>query len=48
MHTFMLKKLPLDKDIETKKVLKKIASTLRALAELKGVVSTIPNVSNYK
>jgi len=43
MNTFKLKKLPLDKDIETKKVLKKLASTHRALAELKGVVSTIPN-----
>ena len=39
----MLKKLPIEKDIETKKVLKKLASTHRALAELKGVVSTIPN-----
>jgi Fic family protein len=43
MNTFKLKKLPLDKDIETKKVLKKLASTHRAFAELKGVVSTIPN-----
>jgi len=39
----MLKKLPIEKDIETKKVLKKLASTHRALAELKDVVSTIPN-----
>ncbi len=39
----MLKKLPLEKDVETKKVLKKLASAHRALAELKGVVSTIPN-----
>ena len=39
----MLKKLPIEKDIETKKVLKKLASAHRALAELKGVVSTIPN-----
>ena len=39
----MIKKLPIEKDIETKKVLKKLASAHRALAELKGVVSTIPN-----
>jgi len=41
----MLKKLPIGKDIETKKVLKKLASAHRALAELKGVVATIPNES---
>ncbi len=41
----MLKKLPIEKDIETKKVLKKLATAHRALAELKGVVSTIPNES---
>ena len=39
----MLAKLPLEKDIETKKVLKKLASAHRALAELKGIASTIPN-----
>jgi len=39
----MLKKLPIEKDIETKKVLKKLASAHRSLAELKGVVATIPN-----
>ena len=38
-----LKKLPLDKDIESRKILKKLASAHRALAELKGVVSSIPN-----
>lgn len=43
MNTSQLKKLPLNKDIETKKILKKVASAHRALAELKGVVSTIPN-----
>lgn len=43
MNTSELKKLPLAKDIETKRILKKLASTHRALAELKGVVSTIPN-----
>ncbi len=39
----MLKKLPIEKDIETKKVLKKLSSAHRALAELKGIASTIPN-----
>ncbi len=39
----MLKKLPLEQDVESKKVLKKLTSAHRALAELKGVVSTIPN-----
>ncbi len=39
----MLKKLPIEQDVETKKVLKKLALAHRALAELKGVVSTIPN-----
>ncbi len=39
----MLKKLPFEQDIETKKVLKKLATAHRALAELKGVVATIPN-----
>jgi len=38
-----LKKLPLNQDIETRKILKKLPSTHRALAELKGIVSTIPN-----
>lgn len=43
MKTAELKKLPLEKDIESKKVLKKLASAHRALAELKGIASTIPN-----
>ncbi len=41
----MLKKLPIGKDIETKKVLKKLVFAHRALAELKGVVTSIPNES---
>ena len=41
----MLKKLPLEKDVETKKVLRKLTSAHRALAELKGIISTIPNES---
>ena len=43
MESEKLKKLPLKKDIESKKVLKKLASAHRALAELKGIVSSIPN-----
>lgn len=43
MESEKLKKLPLQQDIETKKVLKKLASAHRALAELKGIVSSIPN-----
>jgi len=39
----ILKKLPLEQDIESKKILKKLASVHRALAELKGIVSSIPN-----
>lgn len=43
MESEKLKKLPLKQDIETRKVLKKLASAHRALAELKGIVSSIPN-----
>ncbi|PHR72183.1 MAG: addiction module protein [Lutibacter sp.] len=43
MESEKLKRLPLKQDIETKKVLKKLASAHRALAELKGIVSSIPN-----
>lgn len=43
MESERLKKLPLKQDVETKKVLKKLASAHRALAELKGIVSSIPN-----
>lgn len=43
MEPEKLKKLPLKQDIETKKVLKKLASAHRALAELKGIVSSIPD-----
>ena len=39
----ILKKLPLEQDIESKKILKKLATAHRALAELKGIVSSIPN-----
>ena len=37
----MLKELAIEQDIETKIVLKKLASAHRALAELKGIVATI-------
>ncbi|MCD4697710.1 MAG: Fic family protein, partial [Bacteroidales bacterium] len=43
MKSEILKKLPLEQDIESKKILKKLASVHRALAELKGIVSSIPN-----
>ena len=43
MTDFKLYKLPLKKDIETKPVLKKLNEAHRALAELKGLVSSIPN-----
>jgi len=43
MESKKLKELPLKQDVETKKVLKKLASAHRALAELKGIVSSIPN-----
>jgi Fic family protein len=43
MKSEKLKKLPLDKDIESRKVLKKLNFAHRALAELKGVVLSIPN-----
>jgi len=38
-----LKPLPLKQDVESKTILKKLATTHRALAELKGIVSSIPN-----
>ncbi|NQU32420.1 MAG: Fic family protein, partial [Bacteroidetes bacterium] len=43
MKTENLKKLPLENDIETKSILKKLTKAHRALAELKGIVSSIPN-----
>ena len=35
--------LPIPKDIETKRILKQLSRTSRALAELKGVAKTMPN-----
>lgn len=43
--TYKVPQLPLPTDLETKKVLKKVASTQAALAELKGVAASLPNVS---
>src|SRR5215213_9838961 len=42
---YKIPKLPLKQDIETKAVLKQTAAAHRRLAELKGVVRTIPNES---
>ena len=43
METWRLKELPLSIDLETKKVLKALPAAHAALAELKGIASTIPN-----
>lgn len=45
MTTLGLSELPLKIDLETKKVLKALPSAHAALAELKGIASTIPNQS---
>lgn len=43
MAEIVLKLLPPDADVETRKVLKQLARSHRALAELKGFADTIPN-----
>jgi Fic family protein len=43
MNTWKLTELPLKVDFETKKVLRTLPSAHAALAELKGIASTIPN-----
>ena len=43
MKSEELKKLPLENDIESKSILKKLSLAHRALAELKGIASSIPN-----
>ena len=43
MTTWGLAELPLNVDLETKKVLKALPAAHAALAELKGIASTIPN-----
>ncbi len=45
MTTWELTELPLSVDLETKKVLKALPAAHAALAELKGIASTIPNQS---
>ncbi len=40
---YVIPNLPLEYDLETKAVLKQLAKSNRALAELKGVAATIPN-----
>ncbi|MFZ5940161.1 MAG: Fic/DOC family N-terminal domain-containing protein, partial [Bacteroidota bacterium] len=43
MNAWGLTTLPLNVDLETKKVLKALPAAHAALAELKGIASTIPN-----
>ena len=43
LENWKLAELPLPLDIETKSVLKALPSAHAALAELKGIASTIPN-----
>jgi len=43
MQEYIPNKLPLNRDFETKKVFKKVASARTALAELKGISKIIPN-----
>ena len=43
METEELIKLPIERDIESNSILKKLTLAHRALAELKGIVSSIPN-----
>jgi Fic family protein len=45
MTTYMPPPLPLSIDLETKTVLKKLASARGALAELKGAAGLVPNES---
>jgi hypothetical protein len=42
---YVIPKLPVSMDLETKAVLKKLAKAHQALAELKGVAGIIPNQS---
>lgn len=43
MTKYKIPNLPFKQDLETKQILKKVASAHRALAELKGAADTIPN-----
>ena len=42
-ETYIIPKLPLPYDLETKEVLRQLNKANRKLAELKGVAQTIPN-----
>jgi len=44
MEKYKLDKLPFKTDVETKQVLRKLSVARAALAELKGVSATVPNV----
>ena len=41
--TWKLDELPIQKEVETRKILKSLPKAHAALAELKGIASTIPN-----
>jgi Fic family protein len=43
MSNYVIPKLPLDIDVETKKILKKVSTARAALAELNGTTKLIPN-----
>ncbi|CAN5772359.1 Fic family protein [soil metagenome] len=43
MSDYKIPKLPLDRDLESKEVLKKVAAARSALAEVKGAATSIPN-----
>lgn len=45
MTDFQVKELPFEKDVETKRVMKALVKAHQTLAELKGIVSSIPNES---
>jgi Fic family protein len=45
MTNFQIKELPLEKDVETKSVMKALVKAHQTLAELKGIASSIPNES---
>jgi hypothetical protein len=42
---YKIQLLPLNKEVETKKVLKKLAEARSSLAELKGTHGIIPNIN---
>ena len=48
MQPYIPPKLPLNREIETKEVLKKALEANKALAELKGIARSIPNYNAPK